>query len=102
MHVRVHIKLVFFTFYDAPLPIFDFWVDLGCQVRGIIFDECYPIEKYENKKLWQRVGRAWRQVRYSVDANELRRERLKSKKQTDDLLRKSAALFCKSTFSGFN
>jgi hypothetical protein len=33
------IKLEFETRWTPPIPVFDFWVDIGCQVRGEFFQE---------------------------------------------------------------
>ena len=33
------IKLEFETRWAPPIPVFDFWVDIGCQVRGEFFQE---------------------------------------------------------------
>jgi hypothetical protein len=33
------IKLEFETRWAPPIPVFDFWVDIGCQVRGEFFRE---------------------------------------------------------------
>jgi hypothetical protein len=32
-------KLEFETRWAPPIPVFDFWVDIGCQVRGEFFRE---------------------------------------------------------------
>jgi hypothetical protein len=49
----ISIRLTIITAYCAPIHVLDYWVDLGCDVRGTFLDE-FPVKRaYLNKRLWE-------------------------------------------------